>query len=47
MPGAIGQRPHRYLLDSSDENLKAQAATAQAPARAPRRAERRLWAGCR
>ena len=46
MPGAIGQRPHRYLLDSSDENLKAQAATAQPPARPPRRACR-LWAGCR
>ena len=30
MPGAIGQRLHRYLLDSCDENLKAQAATAPA-----------------
>ena len=27
MPGAIRQRLHRYLLDSSDENLRAQAAT--------------------
>jgi len=30
MPGAIGQRLHRYLLDSSDESLKAQAAAASA-----------------